>query len=318
MNKPARIIFAGTPEFAVPPLQVLIDSPHEVVAVYTQPDRPAGRGRKLLASPVKQLAESAGVPVLQPDTLKDESARTELAALNADLMVVVAYGLLLPPDVLAMPARGCINLHASLLPRWRGASPIQSAVLHGDAESGVCIMQMDEGLDTGPVLAHVATPIGPEETAGELHDRLAVAGATLLKEQLEAILAGQLTPEAQPEEGATYAGRIKKADGLIDWTQPAEAIARQVRAYHPWPVAHTLYQGTNLRCLAATIDARVADESDNDNAPGAILAGTAEGLLVQTGAGVLAIKQLQLAGRKPVAAADFANAHAIADVVLGQ
>ncbi|MGI9289987.1 MAG: methionyl-tRNA formyltransferase [Gammaproteobacteria bacterium] len=313
MRTTARIIFAGTPEFTLPPLQTLIDSPHEVVAVLTQPDRPAGRGRKLTPSPVKQLALGAGIDVLQPLSLKAPEVQQQLADLQPDLMVVVAYGLLLPQAVLDIPVRGCVNIHASLLPRWRGASPIQMSVLHGDTESGVCIMQMDAGLDTGPELARSVTSIGDHETAGELHDRLAPLGGEFLAEQLGNILAGSITPAPQPDEGVTYAGRINKADGLIDWTQSAVAIDRQIRAYHPWPVAHTLYQGKNLRCLQA----RPASVS-GDQLPGTVLSLSADGLHVQTGEGVLQIEKLQLAGKKPVSAVDFSNAHETDSIVLGR
>lgn len=313
MNKTNRIVFAGTPEFALPPLQSLLDSSHEIVAVFTQPDRPAGRGRKLTPSPVKKLALAAGIEVLQPETLRDEASQAQLKALQPDLMVVVAYGLLLPQEVLGIPARGCINIHASLLPRWRGASPIQAAVLAGDKETGVCLMQMDAGLDTGPVLASKALKIGEHETAGDLHDRLAALGGELLTANLEQILAGELQPQPQPDAGATYAGRISKSDGLIDWSQPAQQIDQQIRAYQPWPVAHTVYQGQNLRCLQA----RPLAES-GDGMPGTILAIADEGLHVQTGGGVLVLESLQLAGKKPVSVRDFANAHDTAGVVLGQ
>jgi methionyl-tRNA formyltransferase len=308
----ARIIFAGSPEFSVPPLQTLIAGSHEVVAVLTQPDRPSGRGRKLVAGPVKQAALDAGIPVLQPQTLKDPAIREELAALKPDLMVVVAYGLLLPAEVLQLPARGCINLHASLLPRWRGAAPMQMAILHGDAETGVCVMQMDIGLDTGDVLASRSLSIGDHELASELHDRLSVLGADLLGEYLEAILSGSLPALAQPEDGITYAHRIKKADGLIDWTQSAIRIDRQIRAYNPWPAGQSLYQGELFKCLGVRLT-----NDQSAEAPGTLLGLSAAGLRVQTGDGVLALTQVQLAGRKAVAAADFVNAHNDTGLVLG-
>jgi methionyl-tRNA formyltransferase len=311
--QPARIIFAGSPEFAVPPLQTLINSAHEVVAVLTQPDRPAGRGRKLVEGPVKQAALDAGLEVLQPQTLKDADAQQQLANLNADLMVVVAYGLLLPPEVLRMPKHGCINLHASLLPRWRGASPMQMAILNGDEETGVCVMQMNEGLDTGDVLAAGSLPIGEHETASKLHDRLAALGANLLGEHLDAILAGSLTPTAQPEDGVTYAQRINKSDGLIDWSKPAIEIDRLIRAYNPWPAGQTLYQSESMKCLGSVL---TSEQSDAE--PGALLGMSDAGLLVQTGEGVIALTDVQLAGRKPVSAADFANAHTHKDLTLGR
>ena len=315
MSKSARIIFAGSPEFAVPPLQALLDSPHEVVAVLTQPDRPAGRGRKLTFGPVKQAAVDAGVPVMQPQSLKDSAEQAALAALDADLMVVVAYGLLLPPVVLEMPKRGCINLHASILPRWRGAAPIQMAVLHGDAESGVCIMQMDEGLDTGDVLASARVQLASDETAASLHDQLAPLGAQLLRDKLDAILAGELPASPQPEVGITYAHRIKKSDGQIDWSAPAIEIDRQIRAYAGWPVAHTLYKGEPLRCHAAQ---PVESETSVAVAPGTIIAADKAGIQVMTGEGVLALSNLQLAGRKQVSAADFANAFTTTGIRLGE
>ncbi len=314
MSQPARIIFAGSPEFAVPPLQALIESPHEVVAVLTQPDRPSGRGRKLTPGPVKQAALDAGLPVLQPLTLKEAAAQQQVAEQNADLMVVVAYGLLLPSAVLAMPERGCINLHASLLPRWRGASPMQMAILHGDAQTGINIMQMDVGLDTGDVLATATVDIGARETVAELHDRLALLGARLLADNLAAILADELEPVSQPDAGATYAHRIKKADGLIDWSQSAVDIDRKIRAYAGWPVAHTLYEGEPLRCWASD----VIESAAAALAPGVVIAADSAGLQVQTGAGVLLLTSVQLAGRKRVSAQDFANAHDASGVVLGR
>jgi methionyl-tRNA formyltransferase len=317
MQKPARIIFAGSPDFAVPPMLALIASPHKVVAVLTQPDRPAGRGRKLTSSAVKLAATEAGLPVLQPQTLGEVSVQQELARLKPDLMVVVAYGLLLPPEVLLLPKQGCINLHASLLPRWRGASPMQAAILAGDTQTGVGIMQMDEGLDTGPVYVSESLPVSSQETIEVLHDRLARLGAELLKKYLDAILAGELQPSPQPEEGASYAGRISKSDGLIDWGLPAVQIDRQIRAYHGWPVAHTLFNGELLRCLEAK--AINADSSliKQATAPGTLLQMEKDGLYVQTGDGILSLSSLQLAGRKPVSAREFANSQPIDKVVLG-
>lgn len=287
--------------------------PHDVVAVLTQPDRPAGRGRKVKPSPVKVTAVAAGLPVLQPDTLQGEAIQAAMSAKKPDIMVVVAYGLLLPQEVLQLPKRGCINLHASLLPRWRGASPIQTAILAGDTETGVGLMLMDAGLDTGPVYVSESLSIGAHETADELHDRLASLGANLLDKYLDAILVDELQPTAQPEEGVTYARLINKHDGLIDWTQPAMSIDRQIRAYTPWPVAHTLYKGEPLRCLAG-----VAVNADGAFESGTLIGLEDDGLRVQTGEGVLALTRLQLAGRKPVSAREFANAHAVDDVVLGQ
>jgi methionyl-tRNA formyltransferase len=313
MTTPARIIFAGTPEFAVPPLRTLIDSGHEVVAVLTQPDRPAGRGRKLSPSPIKAAALEAGIEVLQPESLQAEGIQNELQAMQADLMVVVAYGLLLPSAVLDIPARGCINIHASLLPRWRGASPIQTAILSGDSETGISIMQMDAGLDTGAVLTEQAVLIGADDTAGELHDVLAALGGKLLLTSLAAILAGELPAVPQDEAAATYAGRISKSDGLIDWTKSAQEINRQIRAYNPWPVAHTHYEGQLMRCLRSSV---APTDGDSTHAPGAVTGLAGDDLCVQTGEGILLLGTLQLAGRKSVSGKDFANAHSSADVVF--
>jgi methionyl-tRNA formyltransferase len=319
--KPVRIVFAGTPEFAVPSLAALIQAPMrpldlpaiQVVGVYTQPDRPAGRGRQIQSSPVKALALAHELPVHQPTSLKsDPNALLELNRLAADLMVVVAYGLILPPAVLESPRLGCINVHASLLPRWRGAAPIQRAVLAGDAETGVCIMRMDTGLDTGPVHHRVRTPIGPEESAGELQERLAALGADALLDALPDILGG-VPPEPQPTEGVTYAHKLSKEDALIAWSDPATQIARAVRAFAPWPVAHTALDGDPVRIWAAT-----AEPAANPSAaPGTVLGTTKDGIRVATGDGVLRISRLQPAGKRPMAAADFINARSLDGVRLG-
>jgi methionyl-tRNA formyltransferase len=317
MQKPARIIFAGSPDFAVPPLQVLVESSHKVVGVLTQPDRPAGRGRKLTPSPVKSAATEAGLPVLQPQTLAEDSIQQELARLKPDLMIVVAYGLLLPPEVLQLPKYGCINLHASLLPRWRGASPMQAAILAGDLQTGVGIMQMDEGLDTGPVYVSESLSLDAQETLDTLHDRLAQLGAELLKKYLDVILAGELQASPQPEEGVSYAGRISKSDGLIDWSRSAVEIDRQIRAYHGWPMAHTLFNGGPLRCLEGAVIEAGSLAIKQTAVPGALLQLEKDGLCVQTGEGILSLSSLQLAGRKPVSAREFNNSHTIDNVVLG-
>jgi methionyl-tRNA formyltransferase len=314
MQAKARIIFAGTPEFAVPTLRMLLDSQHTVVATYTQPDRPAGRGRKLQPGPVKQLATDAGVQVMQPAALADSASQAAIAALQPDLLVVVAYGLLLPPEVLAIPSVACVNVHASLLPRWRGASPIQTAILTGDAETGVSLMQMDAGLDTGPVFCAERVAIAATETAGELHDRLAQTGATMLGNCLDAILAEKLQPAAQPAEGATYAGRISKADAVIDWTASATAIDRLIRAYNPWPVAESSYAGEQLRCWRS----RVVAEEGSSAPPGTVLTADDKGIRVQAGRGTLQLTEVQAPGRKRVTAAEFANARPLAGAVLGQ
>jgi methionyl-tRNA formyltransferase len=302
-----RIVFAGTPEFAVPSLRAAAQR-GEVVAVYTQPDRPAGRGRGLQASPVKLEAVQRGIPVLQPETLRREVSRDALRALRPDLMVVVAYGLLLPQSVLDIPKFGCWNVHASLLPRWRGAAPIQRAVEAGDAETGVCLMQMEKGLDTGPVLLSQRTPIDDAETAGELHDRLAALGAQVLADGLGLLRAG-MKPVAvpQPNTGATYAHKLDKAEAKLDWTQPAEALARKVRAFQPWPVAEAQHAGERVRIHAAE-----ALPLAHDAAPGTVLLARREGIDVACGEGALRLTRVQREGGRPVAAADYLNARPLA------
>jgi methionyl-tRNA formyltransferase len=309
-----RIVFAGSPEFAVPALETLARSGHEVVAVLTQPDRPAGRGRQVQMSPVKRCALALGREVLQPESLKrDAQAVAKLRELAPALMVVVAYGLILPPAVLAIPARGCVNLHASLLPRWRGAAPIQAAVLGGDARTGVALMRLEEGLDTGPVAATRVVTIGAAESAGELHDRLAVLGAALLAETLEAVLDGSAVFVPQAAGGVTYAPKISKADAALRWQESAVALERRIRAYDPWPVAETRLDGTQLRCWRAVVLA----SAGGDKAPGSVLAAGDAGIDVQTGAGVLRLTSVQLAGRQRLDAGDFARGRNLAGKVLG-
>jgi methionyl-tRNA formyltransferase len=307
-----KIVFAGTPEFSLPVLEILMHSRHPLVAVYTQPDRPAGRGRHTRFSPVKQLALAHDIPVCQPDTLRSNAAREELAAWRADLMVVVAYGLILPPAVLALPELGCINVHASLLPRWRGAAPIQRAILAGDSETGVTLMQMEAGLDTGPILASARCPITADMTGGQLHDRLAEIGAQLLRENLERIAHGELEPQPQDDSLATYADKLDKQEALIDWNQSAKEIGRKVRAFNPWPVAETRYAGKQLRIWEAQpLDAK------GDHPPGRVLAAGKPGIDVACGVGVLRVLRVQLPGARALAAADFVNAHALEGVSLG-
>ncbi len=307
-----KIVFAGTPDFSVPALQSLLDSPHATIAVFTRPDRPAGRGRKTTASPVKQLAMQHDVPVYQPDSLKSEDAQQVLAALQPDLMVVIAYGLILPPAVLAIPRLGCINVHASLLPRWRGAAPIQRAILAGDSETGVCLMQMDAGLDTGPVLASTVYPIAADDTGSRLHDKLARLGAQLLSDNLAALEQGGLEPRQQDEAYASYADKLKKSEARIDWNAPAVEILRRIRAFNAWPVAETRYADRQLRIWDALVVPGAADAL-----PGTVLSADKTGIEVACGAGRLRLLELQLPGARTVTAGEFINAHAMAGVRLG-
>ncbi|MCU1126545.1 methionyl-tRNA formyltransferase [Stenotrophomonas maltophilia] len=298
-----RIVFAGTPEFAVSSLRAAARH-HEVVAVYTQPDRPAGRGRGLAPSPVKLEAVARGIPVYQPESLKDEAAQQQLRDLQPDLMVVVAYGLILPKAVLAIPTHGCWNVHASLLPRWRGAAPIQRAIQAGDAKTGVCLMQMEAGLDTGPVLLHQELPIAATDTGGQLHDKLAELGAQVLSDGLGLLRAG-IKPIArpQPEQGVTYAHKLDKAEAKLDWAQDAGALARTVRAFNPWPIAEATLSGERVRIHGA-----VALEADHGQAPGTVLAASRDGIDIACGQGALRLRVLQREGGKAITAADYLNA----------
>jgi len=314
MSPSLRIVFAGTPDFSVPPLQALLDSPHEVVAVYTQPDRPAGRGRKLMASPVKQVAEAAGIPVCQPRTLKDETAIAELAGYTPDLMVVVAYGLLLPQAVLDIPRLGCVNIHASLLPRWRGAAPIQRAVQAGDERTGVAIMRMEAGLDTGPVYLARETVIGERETGGQLHDRLSTLGAEALMAALPGIADGSLPAVSQDADEATYAHKLEKKEGRIDWSLDAAAIDRQIRAFNPWPVAFTTLGGETLRIW----DAAPLSGTQSSGVPGSVITASKAGVDVATGGGILRLLAVQPAGKRQMAVAEFLNARQLDGVVFGR
>jgi len=311
MTDSKRIVFAGTPEFSVPPLRALLASGHKVVGVYSQPDRPAGRGRKLTPGPVKEVAVDAGIPVFQPANFKDPAAVAELAALDADLMVVVAYGLLLPRAVLDAPRVGCVNIHASVLPRWRGAAPIQRAVLAGDAVSGVTIMQMEEGLDTGPMYLVEEVALSEDETGGSLHDRLSVLGAEALMKALPGILDGTLKPQKQDDARACYAKKLDKAEAVIDWTKSAADIERQVRAFNPWPVAQTLFEDANLRIWRGYAVKGVG------GAPGMVMNADRNGIDVATGDGLLRVTELQLPGKRAMAARDFINANSIQGTVLG-
>ncbi|MDQ0009063.1 methionyl-tRNA formyltransferase [Luteibacter jiangsuensis] len=299
-----RVVFAGTPEFAVPCLEACRASGADVVAVYTQPDRPAGRGRKLAASPVKDAALAAGIPVEQPESFKAEADRERLAAYAPDLMVVVAYGLILPRKVLAIPRLGCWNVHASLLPRWRGAAPIQRAILAGDSESGVDLMQMEAGLDTGPVLVERRTPIGVDDTGGSLHDRLSALGADALSEGLRRTLAGEtLTPRAQPEEGVVYAHKLDKAEARLDFSLPATELERKVRAFDPWPVAEADVAGERLRVWSAR-----AIEGVPGVPAGEVIAASRAGIDVACAEGTLRLTAVQRAGGRRIGAADYLNA----------
>ena len=298
-------MFAGTPDFAVPTLAGLASSTHEVVAVYTQPDRPAGRGRQLRASPVKEKALSLGLPVLQPGTLREQAQADQLVAFQPDVFVVVAYGLLLPQRVLDIPRLGCINVHASVLPRWRGAAPIQRAIEAGDTQSGVSIMAMEAGLDTGPVYAVTSTALAPDETGGSLHDRLSEIGAQALLEALPQIATGELQAQPQDDAGATYARRLSKQEGRLDWTLSAQTLSQRIRAFNPWPVAYAEHAGERMRIWNASVSPMGAPA---DAQPGTVLAASAQGIDVLTGNGVLRVLQLQLPGKRALSAGEFLNA----------
>ena len=309
-----RIAFAGTPEFALPALDALAASGHRLVGVLTQPDRPAGRGRTLRASPVKQRALALGLPVSQPQRLTGAADLAAVRDWQPELLVVVAYGLLLPRALLDLPRLGCLNIHASLLPRWRGAAPIQRAILAGDAESGVTILQLDAGLDTGPMLAQHAVAIGPDLSSAELQSLLAGHGARLLLEVIAARLAGTASERPQPADGISYAHKLEKREALIDWSSAAAQIARQVRGCNPWPVAQTLWNAEPLKIWQA--QARDAARGAQAT-PGSVLSLEDGRLLVACGEGRLAIERLQCAGRRVVSAADFAHGHPIAGLRFG-
>ncbi|MBK7465097.1 MAG: methionyl-tRNA formyltransferase [Betaproteobacteria bacterium] len=294
-----KLIFAGTPEFAAQALQAIVDAGHEVALVLSQPDRPAGRGMTLQASPVKKLALEKGIEVFQPLSLKDAAAQEKIAAVGAEVMVVAAYGLILPQVVLDMPRFGCLNIHASLLPRWRGAAPIQRALLAGDAASGVCIMQMEAGLDTGPVLLRGAFPIAPDDTSVTLHDRLAALGAQLIVAALGKL---PLPAESQPTEGVTYAHKIEKAEALIDWTKRAAELDRHVRAFNPFPGAQAVFAGQTVKLWRAT-------PVEASGEIGQILAVDRSTIVVACGEGALAISELQKAGGKRLPVQQFLAGH---------
>ena len=310
-----RIAFAGTPEFALPALRALASSGHELVGVLTQPDRPSGRGRQLVASPVKQAAQAYHLAISQPSGLRTDAERAELTAWRPELLVVVAYGLILPPAVLALPRMGCINLHASLLPRWRGAAPIQRALLCGDEVTGISIMLMEAGLDTGPILLQRRIPITPAATSGTLHAELAELGAAALLEVAGQLQGGSVHASPQSAEGVTYAPKIEKAEALIDWRRAAIQIERQVRAFNPRPVAETRLEGEQVRIFAAqaeTFAPKATASAASGGAPGTVLAVRSDAILVRCGEGALAIREVQRSGRTRVSAREFAQALALA------
>ena len=307
----ARVLIAGTPEIALATLQALTGSGIGPQAVLTHPARPAGRGKRLTASPVKRFALDRGIEVLQPATLKDPDVVAQIAGFEPDILVVAAYGLILPQNVLDIPATGCLNVHASLLPRWRGAAPIQAAILAGDAETGVSLMAMTAGLDCGPVYVEEVLAIGPEETAGELHDRLAALGGELLVRHFNAILSGALEAVEQDDARATYAGKINKQDARLDWQRPAGELHRQVRAYNPVPGAFFLLDDTPVKCWRASVVAGVT------GSPGDVLSAGRDGIVIACGEDALRLDSLQRPGKRPVTAAEFAGSVAIAGRRLG-
>ena len=300
--KSLRIVFAGTPEFASAHLQAILDSEHEVIAVYSQPDRPAGRGQKLKPSPVKELALKHDIPVYQPKSLHNEEAQKELADLNADLMVVVAYGLILPQEVLDTPKFGCVNVHGSILPRWRGAAPIQRAIEAGDKESGVTIMQMDIGLDTGDMLIKACCPINKEDKASDLHDRLIEVGRPALIEAIDAISKGSLKAEKQNDDEACYAHKMSKEEAQLDWSKSAAHLDCQVRAFNPWPVTTTQLDELGIRIWEAE-----AITENSDQEPGTLVRADKNGLDIACTSGILRVTKLQLAGSRAMSAQDLLN-----------
>ena len=316
MAQSLRIVFAGTPDFSVPVLQALIDACYDIAAVYTQPDRPAGRGREPRPSPVKQLALQHGLSVYQPESLKTAAAQQQLQALQPDLMVVVAYGLLLPETVLPIPRLGCINVHASLLPRWRGAAPIQRAILAGDRQTGITIMQMDKGLDTGDMLARAVCAIEDDDTGSSLHDRLMNLGADTLLACLPELQSGELVAEPQDDGLATYAGKLSKQEAEIDWTLDAAQLERCVRAYNAWPVAYTKWHRKGKTENLRIWQAKAIDVADA-GAPGLVMQCSSQGIDVATGKGVLRLLQVQPAGGRVMPVSDFVNAYHLDGVTLG-
>lgn len=303
MSQPLRIVFAGTPDFAAQHLDALLNTQHEVIAVYTQPDRPAGRGKKLTASSVKTLALEHDLPVYQPTTFKNnEQAQQELAALNADIMVVVAYGLLLPKVVLDTPKHGCINVHGSILPSWRGAAPIQRAVWAGDKETGVTIMQLDEGMDTGDILSILREPITATDTSETMYHKLAQLGPKALCEALDRISVGDITPQKQDDSIATHAQKLSKEEAKIDWSDSAEHIERCVRAFNPWPISYFELDGKNIKVWESHVQ-----ESSSTQPAGTIISADKEGICIATSCNTLCITKLQIPGKKAMSVADVLN-----------
>ena len=310
--KPLNIVFAGTPDFAASVMTAILNSPHNIIACYTQPDRPAGRGRKLTASPVKALAQEHNIPVYQPLNFKQDEDLSQLQALNADLMVVVAYGIILPKAVLEAPKLGCINVHASLLPRWRGAAPIQRAIAEGDKETGVTIMQMDEGLDTGAMISKATTAISLSDTGGSLHDRLAELGAQACVSSLDALSAGDRNAEPQDDNLANYAHKLSKEEGRIQWGLPNQQVYNLIRAFNPWPVSHTEMDDKKVRLFdVELVDTKTSDteviNSNPQHAPGTILEANKQGLTIATGSGAIRITRMQLSGAKQLPVTDILN-----------
>lgn len=305
MSQSLRIVFAGTPDFAARHLAALLSSEHEVIAVYTQPDRPAGRGKKLTASPVKHIAIEHNIPVYQPENFKSDEAKQQLAELNADLMVVVAYGLLLPKAVLDLPKLGCINVHGSILPRWRGAAPIQRSIWAGDQETGVTIMQMDVGLDTGDMLKIATLPISETDTSASMYEKLAALGPDALIDCLTDIANGTTQPIKQDDDKANYAQKLSKEEAKIDWTQEAAFIERCVRAFNPWPMSHFGIADNTIKVWQSRVDPRACDQ-----APGTIIQADKSGIYVATGNGLLVLEQLQVPGKKAMPVQDILNARA--------
>jgi methionyl-tRNA formyltransferase len=311
-----RVAFAGTPEFARTAFQAVLGSGHELVGVFTRPDRPRGRGQRISASPVKEAALAARLPVSQPATARDGAMLDELKSWRADVLVVVAYGLILPQSLLDAPRLGSVNIHASLLPRWRGAAPIQRAILAGDTHTGITLMRMEAALDAGPMLLQRSIPIQESDTCARLHDTLAQLGAQTLLEGLDALAVGALPPTPQPSEGVSYAAKISKSEAAIDWGRSATEVDRQVRAFNPWPVAETAFEDTQLRILATRL-CEDAEPAPHGRAPGTVVAVLDDAIVVQCGKGQLALTQVQRPGRRPVTAREFAGARALVGQRLG-